>query len=60
MGDSRGAYRVLVGRLEEKRPLGRSRCRLEDNIKMNLQRRQMGGSCTALIWLRIERGGGPS
>lgn len=60
MGDSRGAYRVLVWRLEGKRPLGRSKCRLEDNIKMNFQIRQMGRSCTALIWLRIERGGEPS
>jgi hypothetical protein len=28
-------YRILVGRPEEKRPLGRTRCRWEDNIKMN-------------------------
>jgi hypothetical protein len=37
MGDGRGAYRVLVGRPEGKRPLGRPRHRLEDNIKMDLQ-----------------------
>jgi hypothetical protein len=30
-------YRVLVGKTEEKRPLGRLRRRWEDNIKMNLQ-----------------------
>lgn len=36
MGDWRGACRVLVGRLEGKRPLGRSRRRRDDNIKVNL------------------------
>jgi hypothetical protein len=35
MGDGRGVYRVLVGRPEGKRPLVRSRCRWEDNIKMD-------------------------
>jgi hypothetical protein len=35
-GKGRGAYRVLVGRPECKRPLGRSRRRWEDNIKMDL------------------------
>jgi hypothetical protein len=34
MGEGRGAYRVLVGRPEGKRPLRRPRCRWEDNIKM--------------------------
>jgi hypothetical protein len=33
----RGAYRVLVGKPEGQRPLGRCRCRWEDNIKMDLQ-----------------------
>jgi hypothetical protein len=37
MGEGRGFYRVLVGRLEGKRPLGRPRRRLEDNIKMDLK-----------------------
>ncbi|KAJ4434105.1 hypothetical protein ANN_16425 [Periplaneta americana] len=37
MGESRNAYRVLVGRPEGKRPLGRPRRRWEDNIKMNLR-----------------------
>ncbi|KAJ4438304.1 hypothetical protein ANN_14243 [Periplaneta americana] len=37
MGESRNAYRVLVGRSEEKSPLGRPRCRWEDNIKMDLR-----------------------
>jgi hypothetical protein len=33
----RGTYRVTVGKLEEKRPLGRHRHTWEDNIKMDLQ-----------------------
>ncbi|KAJ4447285.1 hypothetical protein ANN_09289, partial [Periplaneta americana] len=37
MGESRNAYRVLVGRPEGKRPLGRPRRRWEDNIKMHLR-----------------------
>jgi hypothetical protein len=36
-GDRRGAYRILLGRPEGKRPLGRPRCRWKDNIKMDLQ-----------------------
>jgi hypothetical protein len=36
-------HRVLVGKPEGKRPLGRPRRRLEDNIKMNLQ--EVGGGC---------------
>ena len=43
MGDGRGVHRVLVGKPEEKRPLGRSRHRWEDNIKMDLQ--EVGGRC---------------
>jgi hypothetical protein len=34
--DSRGAYRVLVGKPEEKRPLGTRCCRWEDDIKIDL------------------------
>jgi hypothetical protein len=37
MGEKKGAYRILVGRPEGRRPLGRPMCRLEDNIKMDLQ-----------------------
>jgi hypothetical protein len=33
----RGVYKVLVGRLESKRPLGRPRRRREDNIKVDLR-----------------------
>jgi hypothetical protein len=37
MGDRSGAYRVLVGRPEGKRPLGRPRHRWENNVKMDLK-----------------------
>ena len=37
MGDRRGVYRVLMGKPEGKRPLGRPTRRWEDNIKMDLQ-----------------------
>jgi hypothetical protein len=37
MGEVRGAYNILVGRPEWRRPLGRPRCRWEDNIKMDLR-----------------------
>ena len=43
MGEGRGVHRVLVGKPEGKRPLGRPRCRWEDNIKMDLQEVGAGG-----------------
>jgi hypothetical protein len=56
MGERRGAYRVLVGKPEGRRPLGRPRRRWEDNIKMDL--REVGwGAWTGSIWLRIGTGG---
>jgi len=42
-GEGRGVHRFLVGKPEGKRPLGRPRCRWEDNIKMDLQ--EVGGDC---------------
>jgi hypothetical protein len=39
----RGAYRVLVGKHEEKRPLGKPRRRWEDNIKMDVKEVGWGG-----------------
>jgi len=42
-GEGRGMYRVLVWKPEGKRPLGRPRCRCEDNIKMDLQEMGCGG-----------------
>jgi len=38
MGEDRGVHRMLVGKPEGKRPLGRPRRRWEDNIKMDLQK----------------------
>jgi hypothetical protein len=43
MGEGRGAYRILVGTPEGRRPLGRPRRRWEDNIKMDLQDVVLGG-----------------
>jgi len=49
MGDRRGVYMVLVRKPEGKRPLGRHRCRWEDNIKMDLQ--EMG--CGGVNWMEL-------
>jgi hypothetical protein len=43
MGEMRGVYRVLVGKPEGRRPLGRPRHRWEDNIKIDLQVVGFGG-----------------
>jgi hypothetical protein len=57
VGERRGAYRVLVGKPEGRRPLGRCRHRRENNIKMDLK--EVGwGSQTGSIWLRIGTDGG--
>jgi hypothetical protein len=37
MGETRNAYRILAGKPEGKRPLGRPRCRWVDNIKIDLR-----------------------
>jgi hypothetical protein len=37
MGEKRNAYRILMGKPEKKRSLGRPICRQEDNIKMDLR-----------------------
>ena len=42
-------YRVLMGKPEGKRPLGRPRCRWEDNIKMDLH--EMG--CEGMDWIEL-------
>jgi hypothetical protein len=42
MGEVKGAYNILVGRPEGRRPLGRPRRRWEDNIKMNLRETEFG------------------
>jgi hypothetical protein len=43
MGERRGVYRVLVGQIEGKRPLGRPRRKWENNIKIDLQEVECGG-----------------
>jgi hypothetical protein len=37
MGEMRNEYKILVGKLERKKPLGRPRCRWKGNIKMDLR-----------------------
>jgi hypothetical protein len=49
MGDGRGVYRLLVGRPEGKRPLGRPRRMWEDNIKMDLREIGINGA----NWIRL-------
>jgi hypothetical protein len=49
MGEKRGLYRVLVGKPERKRPIGRRRLRGEDTIKMDLQ--EVG--CTIMDWIGL-------
>jgi len=49
MGEMRGIYRVLVGKPEGKTPLGRSRRRCEDNIKMDFQ--EVG--CGGVDWIEL-------
>jgi hypothetical protein len=53
MGLGRGVCRVLVGKPEGKRPVGRPRCRWEDNIKMDLQ--EVGGGGMDWIGLAHDR-----
>jgi hypothetical protein len=55
MGEDRGVYRVLVGKPEGKRPLGRQRRRWEDNIKVDLQK--VGGSRGDWLELAQDRDG---
>jgi hypothetical protein len=57
MGERRGVRRVLVGKPEGKRPLGRPRRRWEDN-QMDLQEVGCRGVGTGSNWLRIGTGGG--
>jgi hypothetical protein len=51
LGERRAAYRILVGRPEGRRPLGRPRRRIEDNIKMDLE--DVGW---AMDWNELARG----
>jgi hypothetical protein len=47
--EGRGVHRVLVGRPEGKRPLGRPRCRWDDNIKMDLREIGING----VNWIQL-------
>ena len=51
MGDSKGAYRVLVGTIEGKRSFGRFRPRWKDNIKMDFQ--EVG--CEVMDWIELDQ-----
>ena len=53
MGEGRGVHRVLVGKPEGKRPLGRPRRRWEDNIKIDLH--EVGGGCGNWMELAQDR-----
>jgi hypothetical protein len=55
MGEDRGVHRVLVGKPEGKRPLGRPRLRWENNIKMDLQK--VGGGGGGWMGLAQDRDG---
>ena len=48
MGEERRVYRVLVGKPEGKRPLGRPRCRWMDNIRLDLQ-----VGCGYMDWIEL-------
>jgi hypothetical protein len=62
MGETRNAYRILLGKREGKRPLGRPRRRWVDNIKIDLRERERerenGMVWTGSDWLRIGTIGG--
>jgi hypothetical protein len=53
MGEKKNTYRILVGKREGKRPLGRPRCRWVDNIKMDL--REIGWAGMGWIDLAQDR-----
>jgi len=56
-GEIRGVYRVLVGKPDGKKPLGRHKRRWEDNTKTDLQEVECG-LWTGSRWLRIGTGVG--
>jgi hypothetical protein len=53
MGEGRNVCRVLVGKPEGRRPLGRPRRRWEDGIRMDLEEIGWGGVWSGFTWLRI-------
>jgi hypothetical protein len=48
-GQKKNAYRILVGKPEGKRPVGRPRCRWVDNVKMDLTEMGLGG----MDWIEL-------
>jgi hypothetical protein len=57
IGKRRGVYRVLVGKSDGERPLGRPRRKWEDNIKMIFKKWDVG-VWTGSSWVRLGAGGG--
>jgi len=51
MGEERGVYRILVGKPEGRRPLGRPRCRWVDNIRTDLQK----VGCGYMDWIGLAK-----
>jgi len=51
MGERRGVYRILVGKPEGIKPLGRPRRRWEDNIKMDIQ----GVGCVGMDYVELSQ-----
>jgi len=56
-GREESGYRVMIEKPEKKKPLGRPRCKWEDNIKTDLQEVRWG-AWTGFIWLSVGTGGG--
>jgi hypothetical protein len=54
MGEGRGVYRVLIGRLKGKRLVGRPRCRWEDNIELDLRIGTDGENWIHLVQDRVQ------
>jgi hypothetical protein len=51
MGEGKGVYRVLIGKPEGKRPLGRPKHRMEDNIKLDIRDIGINGA----NWIRLDQ-----
>jgi hypothetical protein len=58
MGEERKVYKVLMGKHEGKKPLGRPRCRWEDGIRIDLREIGLGGVWIGFDCLRTGTGGG--
>jgi hypothetical protein len=53
MVENRNAYTILVGRPEVKRPIGKPRCMLDDNIKMDP--RELGEGGGDMVWIDLSQ-----